>query len=103
MKLMRRHDPQQQEDGFALLQAHAAEYVDELIAEFAREGDHGLRCWLLELIGQARSPCAVPLLATQLQETDKALRDWAAAGLRLADTPESRKILYQARVNGTID
>jgi hypothetical protein len=47
MKLMRRHDPQQQEDGFALLQAHAAEFVDELIAEFGREDDHGCAagCW----------------------------------------------------------
>jgi hypothetical protein len=31
VKLMRRHDPQRQEEGFALLQAHAAEYVDELM------------------------------------------------------------------------
>jgi hypothetical protein len=35
MRLMRRHDPQQQEDGFFLLSAHAAEHLDELIAESA--------------------------------------------------------------------
>jgi hypothetical protein len=32
--LMRRRDPRQQEDGFALLREHAAEHVDELMAEF---------------------------------------------------------------------
>jgi hypothetical protein len=57
MRLMRRHDPQAREDGFHLLLPHAAEHTDELIAEFSQERhDHGLRCWLLELIGQARSP-----------------------------------------------
>lgn len=67
MRLMRWQDPQLQEDGFALLRAHATEYVDGLMAEFAREEDHGLRCWLLELIGQAYSPRVVPLLAAQLR------------------------------------
>ncbi len=54
------HDPQQQEEGFALLQAHAAGYVNELMAEFARQDSHGLRCWLLELIGQVRSHARYP-------------------------------------------
>jgi hypothetical protein len=102
MELMRRRDPRQQEDGFALLRDHAAEHVDELMAEFAREGDHGLHCWLLELIGEARSPRAVPLLAAQLHGSDEALRSWATAGLRLAGTRESRKVLYEARANGLI-
>ena len=58
--------------------------------------------WLLELIGEARSPRAVPLPAVQLHGPDKALRSWATAGLRLADTRESRKVLYQAHANGLI-
>jgi hypothetical protein len=37
MQLMRRRDPQARESGFALAREHAAELVDELIAEFARE------------------------------------------------------------------
>jgi hypothetical protein len=37
MHLMRRRDPQARENGFALAREHAAELVDELIAEFARE------------------------------------------------------------------
>jgi hypothetical protein len=37
MHLMRRRDPQARENGFAPAREHAAELVDELIAEFARE------------------------------------------------------------------
>src|SRR5437660_12856159 len=100
MRLMRRNDPQKQEDGFALLRAHAAEHLDELITEFHREPDHGLRCWLLELIGHARSARALPLLTAQLHGSDEALRDWAVAGLRLLDSHEARQVLYQGRANG---
>ncbi len=100
--LMRCHDPQKQEDGFGLMRAHAGEHLDELMAAFGREEDHGLRCWLLELIGQARSPRAISLLAAQLHEPDEALRSWAAVGLRRLDTAESRGVLYQARAQGLI-
>ncbi|MGC1209814.1 MAG: HEAT repeat domain-containing protein, partial [Micromonospora sp.] len=63
LKLMRRHDAQAREDGFHLLLPHAADHVEELLAEFTSgRGDHGLRCWLLELIGHARSPAALAVL-----------------------------------------
>jgi hypothetical protein len=103
MRLMRRHDPQKQEDGFGWLRANADGHLDELIGEFHRETDHGLRCWLLELIGHARSPRALPVLTEQLASSDEALRDWAAAGLRLLDSREARRTLYQARLNGQLD
>jgi hypothetical protein len=60
MRLMRKHDPQSQEDGFGMLEPIAAEVLPQLIAEFEAESDHGLRCWLLELIGHAQSPNALP-------------------------------------------
>ena len=100
MRLMRRHDPQLQEEGFQLLLGYAAEHLDELLAAFAAEhNDHGLRCWLLELIGQARSERALPILAGYLGSTDKALRDRAVQGLKYLDTREARQALYQARAN----
>lgn len=101
MQLMRRHDPQQQEDGFDLLRSHAGEYISELLTEFGRERDHGLRCWLLELIGETRSERALPLLTEQLDTSDSALHDWAIRGLQKLDTPEARHALYKARTNGT--
>jgi hypothetical protein len=52
-----------------------------LIAEFTAESDdHGLPCWLLELIGEARSPLALPVLIDQLGGEDEALRDRAFVG-----------------------
>lgn len=103
MRLMRRHDPQAQEDGFQLLLPHAADHVGELVEAFVHEqDDHGLRCWLLELIGEARSPDTLPLLVEQLHGDDQSLRDWAVQGLRLLDTKAAREQLWRARANGLI-
>lgn len=100
---MRRRDPQAQEDGFGLLLPYAAEHVDELLAEFAREDDHGLRCWLLELIGHARSTRTLSTLTRQLYGDDDALRYWAVAGLERLDIEAARRELWKARANGLID
>lgn len=103
MRLMRRHDPQAQEDGFELLRPHAAEHLDELIAAFGNErDDHGLRCWLLELIGEARSPRALPVLVAQLYSDDESLRSLATRGLQQLDTKPARVELWKARANGLI-
>jgi hypothetical protein len=103
MRLMRRHDPQAREDGFGVLRAHAAEHLDELIAAFADErDDHGLRCLLLELIGEARSSRALPVLVAQLYSDDESLRSWAIRGLEQLDTKPARTELWKARANGLI-
>jgi len=102
MRLMRSRDPQTGEDGFHLLLPHAASHVEALIVEFNRESDHGLRCWLLELIGEARSPQALPVLVEQLNGADEALRSWATRGLEQLDTKPARQHLYQARADGLI-
>ena len=99
MRLMRRRDPQQMEDGFHLLQARAHEFVPELIAEFRGESKHGLRCWLLELLGYARSEAAYPLFLEFLESEDESLRDWAIRGLRELDTKEARRTLWAANLH----
>jgi hypothetical protein len=50
MRLMRKHAAQLQKDGFYFLLPRAHKYVEQLIDEFFREADPGLRCWLLELL-----------------------------------------------------
>ncbi|QFU92718.1 hypothetical protein YIM_37805 [Amycolatopsis sp. YIM 10] len=101
MRLMRARDPQDREDGFHFLLPHAAEHVDRLIAEFTEERtDHGLRCWLLELIGHARSANALPILTEQLHADDDSLRFWAVRGLEQLDTKPARYELWKARANG---
>lgn len=103
MRLMRRRDPQVQESGFQLLLPHAAEHVEELMAAFDQERtDDRLRCWLLELIGEAGSPDAMPLLVEQLQSDDELLQGWAVRGLQLLDTKSARQQLWRAHANGLI-
>ncbi len=97
MEMMRKRDGQTQEDGFHWLLPHAGEYVHELIEEFGKEDDFGLRCWLLELIGLAKSPNAFDFLASQLRADDWRLRKLAIEGLKCLDTKESRTLLWQAR------
>jgi HEAT repeats len=96
--MMRKRSPQTMEDGFYALLPHAAEHIDELMAEFQTEKDHGLRCWLLELIGEARSEKAFDLLCEQLQSSDESLRSWAIRGLRKLNTKEARRALFDAGV-----
>src|SRR5689334_12246214 len=96
MRLMRKHDAQLQEDGFHALLQRAREFVPELMHEFAIEQDHGLRCWILELLGEARDERAIATLVQQLESGDESLRDWAIHGLRQLDTRESRRILFDA-------
>lgn len=96
MRLMRRRDPQAKEDGFHTLLPIAAEHVADLVREFqAERDDHGLRCWLLELIGEARSPEAFEVLAEQLRGPDEDLRLWAVRGLELLGTKDARRLLWQ--------
>ena len=97
MAMMRKRNPQTQEDGFHWLLPHAAEYVTELIEEFGKEQDFGLRCWLLELIGAAKSPQAFDFLAGQLRSDDPQLRDRAVQALKDLDTKEARTLLWEFR------
>jgi len=100
LAMMRKHNPQMQEDGFHLLLPRAAEHIEALMEDFSREQEHGLRCWLLELIGEARSPKAFGLLREQLRSSDESLRDWAIRGLQQLGTPEARQTLCDAGVGG---
>jgi hypothetical protein len=97
MGMMRKRDCQTQEDGFHWLLPHAADHVHELIEEFGRENDLGLRCSLLELIGSAKSPAAFDFLAGELRGHDQRLRHWAIWALKNLDTKEARTLLWQAR------
>jgi hypothetical protein len=96
MRMMRRHDPQVQEDGFHWLLPRAAEFVEPLLTEYCHETDHGLRCWLLELIGEACDPRTLPVLLEALGSQDESLRYRAVRGLQLLGTPDARKALFDA-------
>jgi hypothetical protein len=97
MAMMRKRDGQTQEDGFHWLLPNAGDFVYELIEEYNQEKDLGLRCWLLELIGSAKSPAAFDFLAGELRGPDQRLRHWAVWALKNLDTKEARTLLWQAR------
>ncbi|MGQ0467794.1 MAG: HEAT repeat domain-containing protein [Sporichthyaceae bacterium] len=95
MQMMRQHNPQTQEDGFALLRPVAVDHLPELIEAFETEQDHGLKCWLLELIGLARSEGAFSVLERELSNDDESLRDWAVLGLRQLNNKQARAALWE--------
>ena len=101
MALMRKQNSNLQEEGFHLLLPHAAKFVDELIAEFRAETDQGLKCWLLELIGHARSQKAFSFFEEQLSVGNLSYRDWAVKGLEKLNTKESRALLFERGLGGS--
>ncbi|RAY15701.1 HEAT repeat domain-containing protein [Actinomadura craniellae] len=103
LESMRSPDPLARERGFDFLREHADAYVDDLLAAFDREpADDPLRCQLLELVAEARSPRALPVLAAQLGGYDESLQFWAIRGLEMLDTREAEEELERARVEGWI-
>lgn len=96
LAMMRDRDPQVQEDGFHWLLPQASDFIDDLLEAFDAEKDQGLRCWLLELIGNAKSEQAIDVLTASLDVPN--LRHQAIAGLRALDTKASRTALYNAGV-----
>lgn len=96
MHLMRRHDPQRQEDGFSLMRSIAQDELSRLVAAYRDETDRGVKCWLLELIGDTRSAEAVPLLSDEMFSNDGSLRSWARRGLQKVDNAEARSALRSA-------
>lgn len=101
LESMRSADPERQEYGFDFLREHADSYVDELVTTFeVQRDDQDLRYRLLELIAEARSERALPVLAGQLDSDDESLRLWAVRGLEMLDTRAAQQALDQARANG---
>ena len=97
MKMMRSHEAETKEEGYYSLLPHASEHIPELLAAFQAEQNHGLRCWLFELLGAARSPDLLPFLADALRGEDWALWVRAFRALRMLDTKEARRLMFEAR------
>jgi len=96
LKMMRSSNGSVSEDGFGWLAERAAEYLPQLIAAFWDDDNAATRPWLMELIGDANSPAALPFLLERLSDDDGSIRDWAVRGLRQLDTKESRTALWRA-------
>jgi hypothetical protein len=102
MQSMREKDPRAREGAFDFLREHADSYVDELVAEFTAEQDQDLRCWLLELLAEARSAKALDVFRGELESPDESLQFWAVRGLEMLDSRDADQALEQARADGWI-
>jgi hypothetical protein len=97
LAMMRDRDPQTREDGFHGLLPRAREFLPQLIDEFRAEKQPGVRCCLLEMIGEARSDDALDVLASALRGAEPNLWFWAAYGLKKLDSKPARELLWQAK------
>ncbi len=96
-RLMRRRDGQSKEEGYHLLLPRALEFVTELLEEAMTErNDPGLRSWLYELLRETKSPLPIDHYKSLLASVHEEERQWAVKGLKAIDTPESRKLLFEA-------
>lgn len=93
--MMRKDNPVVAEDGFHRLKARAQEYAPSLLKAFHATENRSIQCWLLELIGAARSNDAFELLCEQTRSDDESLRFWAVAGLIELDSRAARTFLFQ--------
>jgi hypothetical protein len=95
MAMMRKHNPQVQEDGFGLVKSVAAQHVQDLITAYTNETDRGLRCWMLELLGEARSTEALAVFSQALEDPDDSVRSWGERGLKRMGTSDARTLLWE--------
>lgn len=96
MKMIRHNNPAVNEEGFDWLKSRAAEYLPQLISAFWDEDNAVNRGWLMELIGAAKSPDALPFLLERLNDENESIRNWAVWGLQDLDSKESRTVLWRA-------
>ena len=78
------------------LQNNASSHGAELLAAFESESDLRVRGILLGIIGEAKLSESLPILVENLRAADESLQVCAERGLRLLNTPESRKALWEA-------
>jgi HEAT repeat protein len=95
LREMQSRDALKAEGAFHLLLPRAGEHIEDLISAFESEQPQGVRCWLLELIGEARTERAFRLLCENAVSEDEALRRWSVRGLQLLKTPAARNFLWQ--------
>jgi hypothetical protein len=85
------------ESAYFALQKYANTHIEDLISEFRSATNPGVRQYLLELIGEARSPKSLPILTEVLQSDEEPLWSWAIYGLRDLKSHEARKVLWEAK------
>ena len=95
LSMMREGNPQVAEDGFQYLRPRAKEHVDELLTALGGETNHAMQCWLLQLIGEAKSEKGFVALCAYAKSADDSLKSWAVHGLVKLNSKQSRTFLKE--------
>ena len=102
-------DPQRAEDGFAALREQAADHKGRLLQEYELASQESrdqfplsprrrTRGWLLELLSGIADEDLQSIFEAALDDDD--VQHWAIAGLRAIDSSASRRILWEAGLDG---
>lgn len=81
-----------------VLENNATENVDELLAAVDNPDNDSVRIMLLGVIENVALKAAVPLWTRILQSSDQSEHTYAVSALKLINTKEARRILWEAGV-----
>jgi hypothetical protein len=90
-------DPVTYEGAYLEILPRVRQYVPELIAELGHVQDAYTRGKLIELLGDAQDPCALPALARELEHSDQNVRQWAVTALTALCRPEADELVVTYR------
>ena len=85
------------EAAYAELAAKAAKYVPNLLTALKHAQDPYTRGKIIELLGDAGSAAAVPVLAAELAHADQDVRQWAVHSLQAIGGVEAQKLIHAYR------
>jgi|GEM_PF-3994899 len=100
MEFMCHPDPEKKQHGFHALRQNVATFLPLILHALERETNHGIQCWLLELVVIGKEPSTIPLLASYLYHKDDSLRYWAKTGLKDFGTRQALRIIRDAEASG---
>jgi HEAT repeat protein len=99
LRRIRSRDPLTYEAAYHELLPYVGNYVPELLAALDDASDAYTRGKLIELLGRAEDPAAIPVLARELEHSDQAVRQWAVTSLVALCRPEADALVHDYRLS----
>ena len=97
MARLRSRDALTYEAAYDEILPHVRAYVPQLLDELARTPDAFTRGKLIELLGDAQDPAAIPALGRELDHPDQNVRQWAVTALVATCRPEAAALVAAYR------
>jgi HEAT repeat protein len=97
IQMIRSDDAMTYEDGYHSLLGRAHEYTDKLIQLMQDEKSPDMRGKFIELLGDTNDPKIISLLALELENPERIVRQWAFWSLEQFDLVEAGSIVEKHR------